>query len=219
MKKKRKPRKGGIMNTICEIKENLINEPEKDIEIRKNYYVYYLINPIDNKIFYVGKGYGNRMYDHEKFVLKNKHPNNNPHLFYKIRKILNGCGRIGYKKVIENVNENDALLKEIEEIKHIGRVNLCNLTDGGEGMSGYKFSEKTKKRMSLLHSGINNPFYGKNHTQQTLQKISNSSKGNIPYMKGKTHTDKIKKLLSKISKGKKFSELHKQRISDALKNL
>ncbi len=203
------------MNTICEIKNELINEPKRDIEI-KNFYVYHLINPQTNLPFYVGKGFGNRMYDHEKFVLRNKHPNNNSHLFYKIRKILNTCGNIGYKKVIENIDETTALLEEAKEIKRIGRVNLCNLTDGGEGMSGYKCSIKVKRLMSKLHSGLNNPFYGKRHTQKTLQKISICSKGNS-YRKGFHLSQKEKDNLSKIHKGKKFSESHKQKISDSLK--
>ncbi|WP_252639363.1 LEM-3-like GIY-YIG domain-containing protein [Dysgonomonas mossii] len=32
------------------------------------YYVYLLINPLDNKIFYVGKGKGNRVFDHAKAI-------------------------------------------------------------------------------------------------------------------------------------------------------
>ena len=32
------------------------------------YYVYLLISPLDNKIFYIGKGKGNRLFDHAKAV-------------------------------------------------------------------------------------------------------------------------------------------------------
>ena len=118
------------------------------------FYVYHLIDPITNIPFYIGKGYGNRMYDHERSVMSGKHPNNNHHLFYKIKKILNECGRINYKKIIENIDEQSALLKESEEIKRMGRADLksgplCNLTDGGDGVSGLKMSESAKSKMKI----------------------------------------------------------------------
>lgn len=51
------------------------------------FYVYNLIDPRDNSIFYVGKGKGNRMYKHEQYVLNNKLPNGNKVLFDKIMEI------------------------------------------------------------------------------------------------------------------------------------
>lgn len=36
------------------------------------YYVYALINPINNKPFYIGKGKENRVFAHKEEVLKNK---------------------------------------------------------------------------------------------------------------------------------------------------
>lgn len=117
------------------------------------YYVYHLIDLTTQKTFYIGKGCGNRMYNHEKEVKGGIIPNKNKYLFYKIKKILTGGGNIGYKKVIENVDENTALLEEIKEIKRIGKSNLCNLTVGGEGVSGYKFSveQKRKNRERVLN--------------------------------------------------------------------
>ena len=186
--------------------------------VNKNkFYVYHLINPITNVPFYVGKGYGRRMYDHENHVLKNTHPNNNSHLFYKIKKVLNECGKIGYKKIIENIDEKSALIKESEEIKRIGRTNLCNLTDGGEGISGYVYSDELKHKKSLLVLGKNNPFYGRKHSEQSLQKISISLKGKPSPMKGKTHSVEIRKKLSIINEGRKFSDGHRLKISESLK--
>ncbi len=43
---------------------SVLQEDEK-----KKYYVYCLVDPRDNKIFYVGKGTGNRVFTHEKYAL------------------------------------------------------------------------------------------------------------------------------------------------------
>jgi len=84
------------------------------------FYVYHLIDPSTNEIFYVGKGNRRRMYDHEKDVIKGKYPNNNRHLYYKIKKILKSEKKIIYFKPVDNVDEITALIKESEEIKKLG---------------------------------------------------------------------------------------------------
>ena len=45
--------------------------------MNNKWYVYKLINPIDNKPFYVGKGIRYRMYAHASWVKNRKIPNNN----------------------------------------------------------------------------------------------------------------------------------------------
>jgi hypothetical protein len=144
------------VNIICEIKNELTDTPKKDIGIRNDYYVYHLIDPKTSLPFYVGKGRIERMFDHEKAVLNERIPNNNKLLFYKIKKILKEFGSIKYSKILENVNDNDALEKEMFEIKKYGRRDnktgiLCNLTDGGETFHGFKQSkEQIKNRMEKL---------------------------------------------------------------------
>ena len=51
------------------------------------FYVYNLIDPRNNSIFYVGKGKGNRMYKHEQYTINNKYPNGNKLLFERIKDI------------------------------------------------------------------------------------------------------------------------------------
>lgn len=54
-----------------------------------------------------------------------------------------------------------------------------NLTEGGEGTKGYKLTDVHKKNISISrigkYCGVLNPFYGKNHTKETIQKIIESN--------------------------------------------
>jgi len=185
--------------------------------MRKDFYIYYLIDYNTNLPFYVGKGTGNRIYDHEKCILNGKTTNKNPILSRKIKKIINSGHKIIYKKIIENITEQEAFLLEQSEIKKYGRLNnksgiLCNMTNGGEGGSGHIMNDNTKKRMSLLHSGINNPFYGKHHTEENLEKISQASMGN-KYSVGLIHNSETLRNLSEINKGKIVSEQTRHKMS------
>ena len=162
------------------------------------FYVYHLIDPFTNEIFYVGKGHGNRMFDHEKEVRRNIIPHKNKHLYYKIKKILSLRGNIIYKKVLEGVDEISSLLKETQDIKLIGRSNLklgtlCNLTDGGEGSCGLTYTEEMRKFRSSLFSGEKNPMYGKNHSELTKKIISNKRKTRVWNFKHTNeHREKLK---------------------------
>lgn len=152
------------------------------------YYVYELIDPRDNKVFYVGKGKHKRMYSHYNRI-KNGYGSHNIFLERKIKKIINENLKPKCKKIFESENEEECFNKETERIKEIGRVNLCNLTNGGEGVSGchkirpnftgHKHSEESKKRISesILKSkkykegmknrdfnGEHNPMYGRSRT-------------------------------------------------------
>ena len=172
------------------------------------YYTYVLIDPINNKIFYVGKGQKKRMYDHVDNVKRGRIPNGtNTYLERKIKKILKSGNKVKYKKVFITEIDQEAFNKEIELIKEIGLKNLCNLTEGGEGCC---MSEETKRKLSVAHTG-------KKLSEEHKRKISEANNGKI-------RSDEIKRKLSesKIGKnnpmfGKKLSEEHKQKIFEANK--
>jgi hypothetical protein len=97
--------------------------------------------------FYVGKGKGDRLRQHEHAAFRGE----KSHKANIIRKIIREGDKVGFVKFIENVSEKEALVKEVEMIKAIGRKPdgpLVNRTDGGEGMSGYKHEEKSRQKMS-----------------------------------------------------------------------
>ena len=69
-------------------------------------------------------------------------------------------------------------------------------------MFGKKHKEKTKKLMSENQKGEKNNFYGKKHSLETLKKISLTKQSENHPMFGKKHSEETKKLMSKLRKGK-----------------
>lgn len=91
--------------------------------------------------------------------------------------------------------------------------NGYNLTSGGR----YSFvqSEETceKKRVAML--GENNHFYGKTHSDETKQKISNTKKGCVGPNRGKKASDETKRKLSESHMGHKPSKETREKLSAA----
>jgi hypothetical protein len=157
--------------------------------MENNCYVYIHYRNDNNKPFYVGKGKGKR-YNSKKD--RNQHWKN----------IVN---KVGYtSRIIENfLTEEKSFEFEKYYIQLIGRKNLCNYTDGGEGISGLKHSEETKKK-------IGEKSKGRKHSEEHKKKMSKSKKG-------KKHSELTKKKMSKSKKGKKHSELTKKKMSECKK--
>jgi len=189
------------------------------------YYVYELIDPRNNKVFYVGKGKYKRMYYHYNIVNNNKNLINK-HLENKLKQLINENLKPKYKKIFESENEQECFKKEIKKIKEIGKENLCNLTNGGESNGGFIFSEKTKLLKSKQTSGSGNPMYGKKHNPETIEKIrnkmleKNSHKEYRDMISNKTKkamTEEVKLKCSTGMKGKKQSKEAKEKISNGNK--
>ncbi len=97
--------------------------PQHIIE-QLDYYVYLYINPIDDKIFYIGKGKGNRVFVHL-----------NDEVESKISKIIKEIRSQGKDPIIEFLvhglkRESDALRIETAAIDLIGVSNLANKVRG-----------------------------------------------------------------------------------------
>jgi len=77
---------------------------------------------------------------------------------------------------------------------------------------GKHHTEVTKKLLSEIRMGRNNPFYGKHHIEEELKKMRIANTG-------RHHTKEAKDKISKANKGKRFSEEHKKNISKTRKQL
>jgi hypothetical protein len=123
-----------------------------------------------NEPFYVGKGKLNRD------VMKHY---SNIHLSRRIKKINKEFDIV---RVVDGVSEDAATKTEIELIGLIGQRfcktgPLVNLTDGGDGISGYKFTNEQKKKMSNSRKGEKNCWFGKSLPDYVKQKMSEAARG------------------------------------------
>ena len=88
--------------------------------------------------------------------------------------------------------------------------NGYNLTDGGEGLSGWKASAEIRRKQSEARRGERHHLYGKAHSQETRQKISDAHKG-------RKHSPETRRKMSEFRKGKKLSPHQKQKLLEANK--
>lgn len=123
------------------------------------FYVYVHRRLSDNKPFYVGKGKSRRAWDCHN---RSRHWNN----------IVDKHGLI-VEIVFDSLIETEAFQCEVDTILEFKYFNyeLCNHTNGGEGLSGFKWSEE---QMINHPSKLN---IGRKASPETVEKISKSLTG------------------------------------------
>lgn len=167
---------------------------------KRIFYVYYLIDPSTSRVFYVGKGTGERCHEHVSMVQRAQRLPN-PHLENKIKKILRQGALPLVRKVFHTNSEARAWAREKSEIKTFGLKNLCNITSGGEGCAGVKQSaEWVEKRVKT--------YRGKPLTIEHRRKIGESQVGKVV---SSASREKMRKSHSGVKLGP-HSEEHKRKI-------
>lgn len=92
-----------------------------------NYYVYFLRDPRTGNIFYVGKGCGNRIFNHVACALEKENSSDKLDI---IRDILDGGENIEYYILRHGLEEATAFEIESAVIDLVGLTNLSNLQRG-----------------------------------------------------------------------------------------
>jgi len=192
------------------------------------FYVYTLARP-DESVFYVGKGSGKRIRQHEWEAQRGC----SCRKCNVIRKIWRNGGEVQKVIVYRTSDEQAALDYEIALIRHYGRENLVNLTDGGDGTSGLIVSEharhavaeanrnrihsplsRMKKRLANIgrvlseetREKIRQRKIGQSASDETRAKLRESSKGRI--------TPEIRQKGIEATTGSRRSEATRTKISE-----
>lgn len=134
--------------------------------------IYQILNLVNNKR-YIGNAVSlrQRWWDHIKQLRKNKHSNQH------LQNAFNLYGEENFFfNPIEFV-EDKANLIEREDYwitQYDFDTELYNFCPKAISWLGMTHSEETKKLLSELNSGENNPHYGKKHSEETKKKMSKS---------------------------------------------
>lgn len=210
-----------------------------DFSKMNSYYVYAFLDPRKPKYycyesicflfepFYIGKGRGRRLQNTTR-ACRGTYVSN------KIEKIKRLKLEPIVLKINDSLNEQDAFKLEMQLIKEIGRVTtgsgpLLNFTDGGEGASGYTWSEDAKKRMSETRKGRKTGYThsaemrkwmsetrkGRYATEETKKKISGENHHGF----GKIRSQEVRRKISESRKGARTPEEVRQRISSSKKGV
>jgi hypothetical protein len=144
----------------------------------------------NGQIFYVGKASN----PYRKVKTQNRNS--------RWHEIVKDAGGFTAEEVVSDVDEDLSLLAEqeyIDKLKKLGAP-ICNLTTGGQGRSGWKPSEETRRIWSEqrkgrvpYNKGTKKPYIKK--TEEELKEIrlsaavkqSQALKGRIPWNKGTTY--------------------------------
>lgn len=199
--------------------------------MKGEFYVYIYLDPrksgkftygeyvFDYEPIYIGKGKLDAHRVHLRQARSNGHYN--IYKIQKIRKILNENMNPIIIKYKEHLDEKEALKLEIRMIKTIGRNDmkngpLTNLTEGGEGVCGYRFTKEDREKMRANNSGCKNPMFGKTHTKEVRAILRENHIGLSNHMWGKHHSEEtLEKMKDSHKNMPEYMKI--RRVSGAIK--
>lgn len=162
-------------------------------------YVYGHYKADTDELFYVGKGSGNRAWDTHS---RNKH----------WKSVVERHGFV-VKILADNLTDEEAYQKEATLIAEVGRQNLTNKTDGGDGLTSnvskkIMNSPEVKKKISdAIKRRWQDPEFRKRH-QESMQKVREN----------KEYIAKHKAAMEKIAQDKEWLERNAERAKLSARN-
>lgn len=157
------------------------------------FYTYIHKKP-EGSVFYVGKGAGDRAFSHD---------NRNLHWKRTVAKYGMEVKILSYFETEEEAFREEKLL--IKSFKDSG-IKLVNLTDGGEGATGYKWTPEQIERWKSVISI--NPMLGKKHSDETKAKIRAKAIGRVV-------SESARAKISEKMKVRVFSDSHRENLKKA----
>lgn len=191
------------------------------LRLHNNMIIYGLLDPRSqyNHIRYIGittRNLNERFVEH---VYESKFKRNHKEKWINKLKIL------GLKPIIVQIavcDESDWEQFWIRQYRWKYGDKLTNSTDGGEGVFGYKFSDESRKRMSIIRIGNKYSFGNKNclgrkYSKETLEKMSLAKKGKKLSLETRLKMSFLRRGEKHPLFGKHLSEETKRKISETKK--
>ncbi len=169
------------------------------------FYVYEHVRKDTGAVFYVGKGYGDRAFQGRSGRRSSYWQN-----------VVGKAGGFNVSFVQVEMNEELAFLVEVERIDQLRKlgVKLRNLTDGGDGTSGFKMPPDQVEAAAAKRRGVPIPADVRakisasvrraayRHTPEQRKKMSAAHRGHRRAL-GYKHTEEWKRLNSERQRGNK----------------
>jgi hypothetical protein len=158
--------------------------------------------------FYVGKGSGRRIFQHEI----NARAGKVSHVCCKIRHLWSLNQKVGRVKVFETDSEEAAFQEERRLIAYYGREKLTNETDGGDGTSNpskevrekIASSRRGKKATAVTRHRQRMAKIGTHVSEETKAKISAAMRGSKHPWASRPRSDAYRKKMSAVKRGIKM---------------
>lgn len=142
----------------------LTTAPQKSPDQTMDNFVVYAYCREDGTFYYIGKGRPRRPYGKRKEGIKPPTDKN------RILVLHTGLSE-------QTAFDFEEKLILFYGRKDLGTGLLRNMTNGGDGVSGWIPDEEWRQKKSESMNGVNNPFYGKTHTPEQLDKLKQNRTG------------------------------------------
>lgn len=190
--------------------------------------IYRVISPSGKKYYgYTSNPLKIRMGQHKKDSKRNKsvfYDSIKKYGFEKFRwEIIESHNAINKKELSKILSEREIswINKDKTHLREYG----YNMTLGGDGVLGYRYSEDRKKEYKIKFKGDKNPMYAHFHSDESIQKNRDSNIGRkdtpetiekkrISHI-GKKHKESSKEKIGNAHRGKKYSKKTRDKIRKA----